>query len=569
VSLIGALNLGKAGLAAQQAALQVTGNNISNAGNENYTREVANLSPSADQQITPGVFIGTGVDLTGITRQVDEALNSRLRSATSDSSGAQTTQQWLSQVEATFNELGKNDLSSRLDAFFSSWSTLASSPQTAGNRTAVISAGQQVASFFGSVRNQLTSLETDINTQITQLTTQANSLAQQVADLNKQINLAEGGGTGQANNLRDKRDAALNQLSQLVGITTVQGDNGSVNVFIGSQPLVDGVTNNGLKLQQTIVNGQPLDNVVVNNTNIPIDTSTGTLGALITTRSQQIDPVINQVDQLAANLIFEVNKVYSAGQGLVGATSITSTNAVQDPTLALNDPAAGLAFVPKTGSFTIHVGTTAASIHIDLDGLNGDDTTLNSLAAQLNSITDLNNTQVLTATVTGGKLTIKSNDPTQQITFTDAQGDSSNVLAALGINTFFTGHNANDIAVNQTVANTPSLLAASANGDGGNGQIATRLATLQDTKLAALSGNSLSDSYQNMITNLAVAASSAQNNAQASAAVQQTLQTQRDSLSGVSMDEEAVNMIQQQRAYQASARFITAVDQMMQTLLQM
>src|SRR3954467_14156720 len=111
MSLIGTLQTGKSALAVQQAALQVTGNNIANAGNADYTRQVANLAPSLDQKLQPGMFIGTGVDLTGIQRQIDEALNSRLRSAVSDNQAADTTQQLLGRVEAVFNELSDEDLS--------------------------------------------------------------------------------------------------------------------------------------------------------------------------------------------------------------------------------------------------------------------------------------------------------------------------------------------------------------------------------------------------------------------------------------------------------------------------
>src|SRR3954466_3492854 len=104
MSLIGSLNSGKTALAVQQAAIQVTGNNISNAGNADYTRQVAGLSPSADQQIRPGVFVGTGGGLDSISRQIDDALEGRLRGTVSDNQSAQTAQQWLGQVESVFNE---------------------------------------------------------------------------------------------------------------------------------------------------------------------------------------------------------------------------------------------------------------------------------------------------------------------------------------------------------------------------------------------------------------------------------------------------------------------------------
>src|SRR5437588_7717193 len=148
MSLIGALNTGRTALAVQQAAIQVTGNNISNAGNADYTRQVANLSPSADQELRPGMFVGTGVDLTSIQRQIDDALNSRLRGSVSDNQGAQTTQQWLSRVEATFNELGDSDLSTQLSTFFGAWSNLANKPQDMGLRQVVIQDGDALAKQF-------------------------------------------------------------------------------------------------------------------------------------------------------------------------------------------------------------------------------------------------------------------------------------------------------------------------------------------------------------------------------------------------------------------------------------
>src|SRR5258707_432239 len=103
MSLIGALNSGQSGLSASQAAIQVTGNNISNAGDADYARETVHTSPSPDQQIQQGVFVGSGVDLTSIKRQVDEALLGRLRSSVSDNQAAGTTQQWLGQVQSVFD----------------------------------------------------------------------------------------------------------------------------------------------------------------------------------------------------------------------------------------------------------------------------------------------------------------------------------------------------------------------------------------------------------------------------------------------------------------------------------
>src|SRR5437870_2960516 len=129
MSLIGALNIGKNALAVQQAAIQVTGNNIANAGNADYTRQATHLSPSADQMIQTGVFIGTGVNLDSISRQIDDALQGRLRGSVSDDQSAQASEQWIGQVQSVFNELGDDDLSTHLSTFFGSWSALANKPQ--------------------------------------------------------------------------------------------------------------------------------------------------------------------------------------------------------------------------------------------------------------------------------------------------------------------------------------------------------------------------------------------------------------------------------------------------------
>src|SRR5580698_7169308 len=125
MSLNGALNIGGSALSASQAALQVTGNNISNVGNANYSREVAVLSDNPDQEIQSGVYIGTGVDLSAITRQVDESLNSRLNSAMSDNSASTTTQNYSGQIETIFNALGNQSLDTQVTNFTNDWSQLA------------------------------------------------------------------------------------------------------------------------------------------------------------------------------------------------------------------------------------------------------------------------------------------------------------------------------------------------------------------------------------------------------------------------------------------------------------
>jgi flagellar hook-associated protein 1 len=565
MSLIGALNTGQSALATAQAGLQVSGNNISNAGNADYTRQTAETSPAADQQIQPGIFIGTGVDLTSVQRQIDDALNGRLRNSISDNQAASTTQQWLTQVQSVFNALGTSNLSTSMSAFFDSWSNLANKPQDIGLRQVVLQQGDALAKQFGSQRQQLTDLNSSAATELGAQVQAADTLASQVASLNGQIVTAEGGTSGTANALRDQRDAALKQLSQLMNVSTAQQPNGSVNVYVGSEPLVFNTDSRGVALQNQNVNGVVTPTVVFKSTSGAISLSGGgQLGALSDAQAR-ITGVVSQEDTLAHNLIFELNKVYSSGQGLQPASSLTATNTATSTTQPLNSTAAGLPFSPSNGSFVVHVTNQASGqvtstlVQVHLTGAPGD-STLDSITTSLNAVSGI------TATDAGGVLKISAASSGSGISFSQ---DSSGALAALGVNTFYTGMDASDIAVNRTVASQPQMLAAAKNGDPGDNQTALAIAALAAQPVTSLNGTSLNDSYQSMVDGVATQVATAKTNAQAAQSVQDTLQSQRDSLSGVSLDEEAINLVKQQQAFQGAARMISIVQQMMQTVINM
>ncbi len=562
MSLIGALNVGASGLAAAQASIQVTGNNIANAGNADYTREISSLSTASDQQLTPGIFIGNGVDLTAVKRQVDDALQVRLNSSISDNQSAVTTQQWLSRVQSTFNALSGNDLSSQMSSFFNGWSNLANKPADVGLRQVVLQNGDSLAKTFQSTHTQLNGLLSDVGQTLQTQTQAADALASQIATLNGQIVVAEGGGGGESNALRDQRDAVIKKLSGLMNVQTVQQPNGVVNVYVGSNPLVFGTQSNGVAIKQQSANGQITTSVAFKSNNATMNVTSGELGSLASV-STQINAVIGQVNMLAHNLVFELNKIHANGQGLAGFTSTTSTNPVTDPTAALKSPGANLPFTPVNGSFVVHVRqkstglVTSTLVPVQLTGA-PTDSTLNSLATSLSTINGLS------ATVSNGKLTISATSSTSDFTFSQ---DTSGTLAALGINTFFTGTGASDIAVNATVSNQPQLIAAARNGNATDNQTAVTIAALGGQSLAALGGNSLDESYQRIVNTIGNQTAAATTQAQASQAVQQTLQSQHESTSGVSLDEEMVNLMKQQTAYQGAARLITTVNTMMQELM--
>ncbi|WP_428938123.1 flagellar hook-associated protein FlgK [Fontivita pretiosa] len=565
MSLIGALNIGKTALAVTQAQIQTTGNNISNAGNADYTRQVARATPNKDLLAGPGIFLGTGINLQSVQRQIDEALEGRIRGSVSDDESANVMQQWLGRIESLFNELSDQDLSTQLSTFFNSWSNLANKPQDIGLRQVVIQNGSNLAQSFKDLRAQLGSLQSDVDQRTEALVNNANALADQIAQLNAQIIQAEGGSGGTANALRDQRDAVLKQLAELIDIKTVLQDNGVMDVYVGSEPLVTGDINRGVGMRRQSVDGELETAVIFRQSDGAMKLSAGQLGALGQVRST-IGEVLDQVDSLAASLIFELNRIHSSGQGLEGMTTVVADNIVEDTSAALNSQAAGLKFTATTGSFVVHVRnritglSSSTLIQVDLDGLNGNDTTLQSLQADLDAIGNIS------ASISGGRLSISADSSDVQISFSQ---DSSGVLAALGINSFFSGSDAGNIAVNQTIAAKPALLAAAQNGERGDNQTALAIAGLESQGLSSLGGASIKQNYEAMVNGIATSAAAARTSAEATATIRQTLAAQREALSGVSLDEEAVNLMKQQRAFQGAAKLISAVNELMQTLLNM
>lgn len=563
MSLIGTLNIGKSALATHQAAIQTTGNNIANAGNADYTRQTSKTAPTKDHMLRPGVFLGTGVNLTGIQRHIDEALEGRIRGSISDNEGAATTQQWIGRVESTLNELSDDDLSTQLSTFFNSWSNLANKPQDVGFRQIVVQNGDTVASWLKDLRGQLSSLRTDVDGRLKAQVNDADLLSRQIADLNTQIVLSEGGGAGQANGLRDQRDGVMKQLAQLIDIRAVEQQNGTLNIYVGSDPLVINGDSRGLTIRNETIDGEVTPVVAYKHDNGNVRLTSGQIGALRDVR-QRIGEYVDKVDEMAGNIIFELNKIHSAGQGLEGFANVNATNVVTDSTVALNDDASGVPFKATNGSFVVHVkdkGTglvTSTLVEVDLDGLNGDDTSLDDL------VTNLDNIGGISALNASGLLKLSADSAQVEISFSQ---DSSGVLAALGVNSFYSGHDATDIALNNVIKTNPALLAAAKNGEKGDNQTALAIAALESTKLPSLGGASLKEKYQSFVNEIAVAAADAKTDAEATAVVKETLLAQREALSGVSLDEEAINLIRQQRAFQSASRLIAAVDELMDQIL--
>lgn len=562
MGLNAALALAGRSLEVFSAGLQVAGQNIANANTPGYVREKLILTSGSSYRDGNLVY-GTGVQAGGIRQQLDKYLETRLNTASSDVSGATTRDAVYKQLEATLQELGDSDLSTGLNDFLGKIHDIANQPETASARQLAVTQGTQFATSIQDLRGRIDQLRSAQSVQVTDLVSEANRLIDQVAKLNPQIVSLESAGLGasDASDLRSQRYTALTRLSEILPVKTIELSNGSVNVSLGSDNLIQDGKVQHLTTTTSLDRGVVVITPKLAESNAPLQGSGGELNGVIAGRDQILGGFVDQLDTYAANLIYEFNKLHASGEGAAGFESVTGTNAVADVNASLN--AAGLAFTPQHGSFQVKVVNqttgiaTTTTVPVDLDGIGGD-TTLESLRTALNGIGNISATVGIDR-----KLTLTAADG-YEIKFGN---DTSGTLASLGINTFFTGSSSADIGVNQTVVGNPDLFAAGRGGGPADGSNALALTQFTSQSVASLGNVNLDDFYQSIVSQLAQESAGQTALVRGFTGYRDSLQSQRAQFSGVSVDEEALNMLQFQRSYQAAAKMISTVDELLNVLL--
>jgi flagellar hook-associated protein 1 FlgK len=575
MSLNSALQIGRSALSASQLGIQVAGNNMANAGTVGYSRQVTNLEALRGDQTTPGGGAGRGVRVTSIRRQVDDAMQARLLGSSADAAAAQTQRRIFEQVESTLGELGDNDLSNELAGFFRVFSERANN--TKGN-AAVVQQGDKLAGFMRGLRSELIDQRKQIDQQVSGAVAQANQLLSSIAKLNTAISSSEGTGTP-ANTLRDERDRAVASLSEIMEVSVIDRGLGGVDVLVGSAPILLGENAKRLEARTVSVDGTASVKVyTAGDRGEELNISGGEIGSLLLNRGGALDATVARLDTLASQLIFEMNKVHATATNAAGLTRTSSALSIgtADRSLPMNDAAnetfAGLPFTPVNGGFVVNIRQQATGavqsvrLNIDLDGITAtgmvgtdDDTTPEDLRAALDALDGLS------ATFSAeGKLQLTAANGFD-FSFSD---DSSGVLGALGVNAYFAGLDATDIAVRADLRSDPSKLSA---GRIVNGQFIDNAAMLamtnvQQAGLTVLGGVSITEHWRDTSAQVSGGTAAAKGNAAARELVHEGLLSQRDALSGVNIDEESISLMDFQRQYQAAARVISTVDQMTQTL---
>jgi len=568
MSLFGSIQLGANTLQAMQIGLQVTGDNIANANTPGYIRQEVIFAPAPVQQ-KGQLILGLGVRVEGIVQKLDRFVQERLVVARGDRANLDVQEQAYREIEAAVNELSDADLSSSFTSFFNTLDEVLNN-DTAATRNLAVLRGETLAGAFGNLNDRVFNLRREVNNRVISISNQINNLAEEVRRLNVQISSTEGGSTSgsDAGPLRVRRQQAIDGLSELVDIRVNEQPSGGVSVSIGGEFLVFNGQSREVKVELSGQDGIALGTIQFADTNADLALSGGELQGLYTARDTIFGGFSEGLDDLARTLAFEFNKIYSQGQGKAGFTELTSINRVLDVDAALD--VAGLPFTPVNGSFDLLVrntngeqATTTTTILVDLNGLDNDDLSLRDLATQLDAIDGI------TASVSStGKLSLETDSPDTEFSFAE---DTSGLLAALGLNTFFTGSSAGTLGINDELKgiDNANKFAASRGGIGEDSRNTELLEKFLSTPLDSEGGATITDFYDQLINDITQGSAVTQSVAEGLRIFEGTLDSQLQATSGVSIDEEAINLITLQRIYQASARFIQTVSELLDVLIRL
>lgn len=563
MSLFSSIQLANNTLRTMQIGLHVVGQNIANANTPGYVREEVIYSPAPVQRIG-NLTLGLGVQIDGIIQRVDKLVLDRLITASSERAGADIQEDVYRNLEAIIGELSDTDLSTSLSNFFASVAEVLNQPENVAVRNLAVLQGQTLAGNVNDLTDRVRNLRSDVNTRATALASEINTLTEEIATLNVRIAMVEGGGAlgSDAGALRVERQVAVNRLAEILDIDANEQPSGSINIAAGGNLLVFEGTRKEVEVSLSTDRGLSIATILYSDTQSELAATTGELGGLYQARDGILGGFLDSLDDFARTLVFEFNKAFSQGQGLTGFDQVAAEHAVDDPHAPLD--AAGLSFTPVNGSFDLLVRntrtglTTTERIHVDLNGLD-EDTSLTDLAAAISAVDGV------TATISStNELSITTDSPDSEFAFA---GDTSGLLAGLGINTFFRGTAAGNVGVNQGLVDDASKFAASSNGIGEDTENAIRLAAFLDEPIESQSGSSISVLYDKIINETTQGSTVASAIADGFRVFEQTLSGKAQAISGVNLDEEAIEMITLQRIYQASARFIQTVSELLDVLV--
>ncbi len=616
-------NIGLSGLASAQRQLSTVGHNIANVNTEGYSRQRVNLV-QLPAQTAGGLFLGSGVEASSIVRIADQFLVGQLRSANANEAGATAYLSYASQVD---NLIGNGTFTASLEQFFSALQDANGSPASISARAVLLNSAESFAARFSDIEQRLSATARDINGEIEAAVSDINSLASSIARMNENITQAFGRSQGDPpNDLLDRRDQLITELSKLVGVNTIEQEDGALNVFIGTGQLI--VANNANIPLVTVRN--PLDGtrieVAVGTVAVPSIVSqlisNGRLGAVLNFRDDLLEPTRNAIGRLAAAFAISFNEQHREGFNLndqlgvdvfsISAPQVNASTAnTGTVTVALNiTDVAALTTADYRLSYDganfilINLSNSTSQTLVGAGPFNVDGMTITigvapvagdvyqiqptkflarNMAVTISNPNEIalarpNRTGVDIANI--GNATISSptvldvTDANLLVTTQLVFNDPPTTFQVGGVGPLIPYTSGSDIDLNgwrvQIVGLPQSgdVFTIEANvggaGDNGNG---LALGELQLEKILDGATTRYQDAYSQLVGTVGSKTQQTQLSRDALVVLLENAQASRDSLSAVNLDEEAANLLRFQQAYAAAAQVIATANSIFDALL--
>lgn len=326
------LRIGSSGLVAAQKALDVTSRNLANAGNEIYSRQRILLSP-----MESGTGPGDGVRVVGVERIRDVLADLTYRAEVSTAEADGLRANALGRVESGLGPLTGN-LPSLVNSMFDSFNQLSMSPTDPAARENVLNSARTVAAEFNRLYENMEAQSRDTQASAENIVTEVNRTLEHVASMNAIIKEAESVGVD-TSGLQDERDAALDQLSKLVGARTQTGPGGDLEVAIGNYPAVSGEVFVTFELTGTGTVADPLRLTTPSGTTINVPG--GQLGGAFTFVNTDTHAMQSELNAAAVIVRDQLNAAHTAGFDLTGAAGLNLFTGAGAYDLAVNSAVGG------------------------------------------------------------------------------------------------------------------------------------------------------------------------------------------------------------------------------------
>jgi len=623
-STFAGIELGKRGLIAHNQALHTGGHTLSNASTEGYSRQRVELKPTdpldmpqVNREERPGQ-VGQGVDVAVVDRIKVVILEGRIVAQRNAQSYWEARDKYILMVEQIYNEPSELSVRTLLDKFWESWQELSLSPSEGAVRKSVLERGDALMDGIHERYQSLKSIRDMLEVEVTALVEQINKTGADIAALNEQIVKVKAMGAN-PNDLLDRRDLLVEKMSAMLDITVDNRDPDEFTVHTGGMILVQGRVSLSLMAEMDPEN-EGYSKVVWAKGGEQVQVRGGKLAAVLELRDEDIREEIQKLDLMTVNLADMVNDIHRNAYGVNGKSNvnffneypavlnidcnydrngdgifdstyifrITGSHALRaqeqvglEGVMTLSGPS-GPVSVEYRPTDTVEdiikrINTSGAEIAagLDLDGrlflkatpaaaMDNPDFVIRRIEDSDQFLAGY--AGILAAPGPGGGFRFDQADAVRNLyTGEGRYGDARYAVAPLA-------HPAGWIEINRDLKDDIKTLAAGFGENGraalaGDGSAALAIANLRNTPVMVGNVDSFDDYFSLLVADVGLKGETAARALDTQNAIMKDLNDLKASISGVNIDEELSNMIKYQHGYTAAARFVNAVDKMLETII--